>query len=249
MKDLELILRKIVAAGLLTKEQFEKAQEHARISGESIDKVLIKDGAISEEDLASAIAEKLGIPYMDLKDYLIDSETTKLIPEKLARDKNIIPLFKIGSTLTIAMSDPQDIMTIDEVRVRSGFDVEAILATDTVIRNAIEQFYGVTGNMEEVLDSIDKQRMDKIPDNVSAKVLEDLAQEAPVVKFVNLLIMEAVKSRASDIHIEPEEDKLRIRFRIDGFLHEISSPPKHIQSAIISRIKVLSKMDGKHFYS
>jgi len=243
MKDLELILKKLAAAGLLTKGQFEKSQEHARISGEAIDKVLIKDGVISEEKLASAIAEELGIPYMDLKDYLIDSETTKLIPEKLARDKNIIPLFKIGNTITIAMSDPQDIMTIDEVRVRSGFDVETVLATDTVIRNAIEQFYGVTGNMDEVLDSIDKQRMDRLPDNVSAKVLEDLAQEAPVVKFVNLLIMEAVKSRASDIHIEPEEDKLRIRFRIDGFLHEISSPPKHIQSAIISRIKVLSKMD------
>jgi len=243
MKDIELILERLIKTGMMTKEQLTKAQERAVISGASIDKVLVKDGVISEDDLANTIADELGLPFMDLKDYLIDADTIKLVPEKMARDKNIIPLFKIGNTLTLATTDPKDIMLLDEVRLKTGMDVEAVLATESSIRNSIEQFYGVTGSMEEVLESIDKQKLIRLPDNVSAKVLEDLAQEAPIVKFVNLLIMEAVKSRASDIHVEPEEDTLRIRFRIDGFMHEISSPAKHMQSAIISRIKVLSKMD------
>ncbi|PIY83824.1 MAG: type II secretion system protein GspE, partial [Candidatus Omnitrophica bacterium CG_4_10_14_0_8_um_filter_43_18] len=243
MKDIAVILERLLSSGLITKEQIVKAQEHSRISGATLDKVLIKDGMVSEEDFANTVADEIGIPFVDLKDYLIDTDTIKLVPEKLARDKNIIPLFRISNTLTVAMGDPEDIITIDELRLKTGFDIETVLATDSAIRSAIEQYYGVTGSMEDVLEAIDKHKLIKLPDNVSAKVLEDLAQEAPIVKFVNLLIMEAVKSRASDIHIEPEEDSLRIRFRIDGFLHEISSPSKNMQAAIISRIKVLSKMD------
>jgi len=243
MKDIAVILERLLSSGLITKEQIVKAQEHSRISGATLDKVLIKDGMVLEEDFANTVADEIGIPFVDLKDYLIDTDTIKLVPEKLARDKNIIPLFRISNTLTVAMGDPEDIITIDELRLKTGFDIETVLATDSAIRSAIEQYYGVTGSMEDVLEAIDKHKLIKLPDNVSAKVLEDLAQEAPIVKFVNLLIMEAVKSRASDIHIEPEEDSLRIRFRIDGFLHEISSPSKNMQAAIISRIKVLSKMD------
>jgi len=243
MKDIAVILERLLSSGLITKEQIVKAQEHSRISGATLDKVLIKDGMVLEEDFANTVADEIGIPFVDLKDYLIDTDTIKLVPEKLARDKNIIPLFRISNTLTVAMGDPEDIITIDELRLKTGFDIETVLATDSAIRSAIEQYYGVTGSMEDVLEAIDKHKLIKLPDNVSANVLEDLAQEAPIVKFVNLLIMEAVKSRASDIHIEPEEDSLRIRFRIDGFLHEISSPSKNMQAAIISRIKVLSKMD------
>jgi len=243
MKDIAVILERLLSSGLITKEQIVKAQEHSRISGATLDKVLIKDGMVLEEDFANTVADEIGIPFVDLKDYLIDTDTIKLVPEKLARDKNIIPLFRISNTLTVAMGDPEDIITIDELRLKTGFDIETVLATDSAIRSAIEQYYGVTGSMEDVLEAIDKHKLIKLPDNVSAKVLEDLAQEAPIVKFVNLLIMEAVKSRASDIHIEPEEDSLRIRFRIDGFLHEISSPSKNMQAAIISRIKVLSEMD------
>jgi len=243
MKDIAVILERLLSSGLITKEQIVKAQEHSRISGATLDKVLIKDGMVSEEDFANTVADEIGIPFVDLKDYLIDTDTIKLVPEKLARDKNIIPLFRISNTLTVAMGDPEDIITIDELRLKTGFDIETVLATDSAIRSAIEQYYGVTGSMEDVLEAIDKHKLIKLPDNVSANVLEDLAQEAPIVKFVNLLIIEAVKSRASDIHIEPEEDSLRIRFRIDGFLHEISSPSKNMQAAIISRIKVLSKMD------
>jgi len=243
MKDILPILERMANIGVITKEQLKSAQDQSRISGISIDKALIKDNVISEEDLVRAIADELGVPYMDLKDYLIDTDTVTLIPEKLAREKNLIPLFKIGNILTIAMYDPQDIIAIDEVRFKTGMDVEVVLSTDTSIKYAIEQFYGVTGTMEEVLDAMDKQKITKISEDIDATALEELAQEAPVVKFVNLLIMEAVKNRASDVHVEPEEERLRVRFRIDGVLHEISSPSKHIQAAIVSRIKILSKLD------
>lgn len=243
MKDIMPILERLVSIGVFTREQIKNAQNQSKMSGMPLEKVLVKDGIISEENLAQAIAEEFDLPFMDLKDYLIDVETLKLVPENLAKDKALIPLFKIGNTLTLAMSDPQDIIAIDEIRFKTQMDVEVVVATDSAINVAIEQCYGVTGSMEDVLNAIDKQKLPKTLEDAGAKTLEELAQEAPVVKFVNLLIMEAVKDRASDVHIEPEENRLRVRFRIDGVLHEISSPAKHIQPAIISRIKVLSKMD------
>lgn len=166
MKDIAVILERLLSSGLITKEQIVKAQEHSRISGATLDKVLIKDGMVSEEDFANTVADEIGIPFVDLKDYLIDTDTIKLVPEKLARDKNIIPLFRISNTLTVAMGDPEDIITIDELRLKTGFDIETVLATDSAIRSAIEQYYGVTGSMEDVLEAIDKHKLIKLPSHL-----------------------------------------------------------------------------------
>ncbi len=242
MINIDSVLERMVASGTLTIEQVKKAKEQVSISGISVDKILIKQGLISEEDIANVVAEEFGVPFIDLRTYLIDPDTVKLIPEKLSREKKIIPIFKIGKALTVATSDPQDVTVIDQIRLKTGLDVEFALASESAIENAIEQFYGVGGSIDEVVRGVDKQ-IASLPEEASGVMLEELAQEAPVVKLVNMLIMEAVKERASDIHIEPQENTVRIRFRIDGVLHEISSLSKRMQPTIISRIKVISKLD------
>lgn len=235
----EILLKR----GLLTGEQLNKAKEEARRTGSPLKQVLIKLNLVAEEDIASLVAEHMGVPYIDLSDYLIDPATLKLVPEALAKRYKLMPVFKVANTLTVAMADPQDLMAIDEIRLKSGCDVEPCLSGWGEIKDAIDQYYGVTGTMAEVIEGIDEEKMKRLPEEMEIEDLAAIAEEAPIIKLVNLLIMQAVKDRASDIHVEPDEDTLRTRFRVDGVLHEVSLSPKHLQPAIVSRIKILSKID------
>lgn len=235
---------KLLSSGLLTGEQLAKAKQESQKTGLLLEKAIIKLGFLTEEDVGGIIAEDIGVPFMDIKNYIVDPEVIKLVPEALAKKYNAIPLFKIQDTLTIAMINPSDIIAIDEIRLKSKAGVvEPVLATKSAIEQAIDQYYGTKGSLEDLIGQIDKTKFGKIPEEIGAKALQAIAQEAPIVKLVNLVIMQAVKDKASDIHIEPEEDTLRVRYRIDGALHEVSSPPKHLSSAIISRIKILAHMD------
>jgi type IV pilus assembly protein PilB len=182
--------------------------------------------------------------YIDLKDYLIDPEITKLIPEYLAKKYKAIPLFKIGDTLTVAMANPRDIMALDEIRMKCKIPmIEPVLSTDKAIITAIDQYYGVAGSFDDVVKSIDRVNLPPVTEGAETRVLAKAAEEAPVIKLVNLIFMRAIKEKASDIHIEPEEDKVRVRFRTDGILHEVMTTPKNLQSVILSRIKIISEMD------
>ena len=235
----------LLAKGLITQDQIERAREEMKKTGVSIERTLEKLGYISEEDIVNTIAESMRVLYIDLRDYLIDTDVIKYVPEDLARKHKVVPLFKIGDVLTIAMVNPRDIMALDEIRIKSKIPIiEPALSTEKDIHNAIDQYYGVTGSLDDVIKAIDKTRIPIITtDAQSSKVLTKVAEEAPVVKLVNLILMQAVKDKASDIHIEPAEDILRVRFRIDGILHEVLTPPKNLQSVIASRIKILAKMD------
>lgn len=234
----------LLKQGLITQEQIKKATDEKRKTGLSLEKSLTKLGFVTDEDIADAIARETGIPYMDLTDYLIDPAVLKYVPESIAKRYKIVPLFKIGDTLTCAMLNPRDIVAIDEVRLKSKVpNIEPVLATEAGIQKVIDSYYGVMGSMDDVIKKIDKEKLIGIGENAKESELVEIAEDAPVVKLVNLLITQAVKDRASDIHIEPEERLLRVRYRIDGVLQEIKTPPKHLQSAIVSRIKILSKMD------
>ncbi|MCK4463664.1 MAG: Flp pilus assembly complex ATPase component TadA, partial [Candidatus Omnitrophica bacterium] len=234
----------LLKQGLITQEQIKKATDEKRKTGLSLEKALIKLGFVTDEDIADAIARETGIPYMDLTDYLIDPAVLKYIPESIAKKYKIVPLFKIGDVLTCAMLNPRDIMAIDEVRLKSKVpNIEPVLATEAGIQKVIDSYYGVMGSVDDVIKKIDKEKLIGIGENAKESELIEIAEDAPIVKLVNFLITQAVKDRASDIHIEPDEHVLRIRYRIDGILHEIKTPPKHLQNAIVSRIKILSKMD------
>ncbi len=232
----------LIKKGIITEGQINKAKEEAMKTGMTTEKALEKLGFISEVDIATVYADSLGIPFIDLSDYLIDPEVIKLVPEAVANKYKAVPLFKIGSSLTVAMADPEDIAALDEIRIKSKFDiVEPVLSTPDMIQGVIDQYYGAIGSAEELVKGMTKEKMDASAKSV--KGLAGAAEEAPVIKLVNLIILQAVKDKASDVHIEPADDKVLIRFRIDGILHEVQQIPKHLQSALASRVKVMAKMD------
>lgn len=243
MEQIKLIIDDLIKKGIIADDQLKAAQEESKKRGLAIDKVLIQQGLIKEEDIVNIISEHMGIPFMNLSDYLIDSSVIELVPESISQKYNLIPIFKIGQTLTVAMANPQDINAIDQVSLKSKCDVEPVLATETAIRNAIDQYYGISGGVDEVIKQMNDAKKSSAMGAVSDRELAKLADNAPVVKLVNMIIMQAVKDKASDIHIEPDEKILRVRYRVDGILHEGPKPPKDLEAAIISRVKVLASMD------
>ncbi|PIP68663.1 MAG: type II secretion system protein GspE [Candidatus Omnitrophica bacterium CG_4_9_14_0_2_um_filter_42_8] len=240
-KSIEQIL---FEKAVITKEQLDKAMEESKKKGMSVGKVIVRSGMATEEAYAQAASEALDVPYVNLESYIIDTEVIKLIPEAMAQKYKAVPIFKIRDILTVAMVDPKDIVAIDDLSRKAKCDIEAMLSTESAIANAIEQYYGTSSSFDDVVKDIDKEnRFKSAGAEFDSTKLAEIAEEAPVIKLVNMIIMQAVKDKASDIHIEPEETRLAVRFRIDGILHEMFSPPKHLEPALMSRIKVLSKMD------
>jgi type IV pilus assembly protein PilB len=235
----------LVEQGIITQKVWEDAQAQEKSSGEPLRKVLIRQGLVSEEDMANFIAQQMDIPRIDLSNYLIDSKVIDLVPELLARKYQLVPILKIGKSLTCAMVDPLNIFALDEVRAKTGLSIEPAVATETEIKKALDQSYAVRGNMQDVINSMDQQKVGIVEkgEEVELTKLKGMVEEPPVIRLVNMMIMDAVKQGVSDVHIEPEEDKLRIRFRIDGVLRQEQAPPKHFQAAIISRVKVLAGLD------
>ena len=234
----------LVEKGLITEEQLRHAELEARASAKSMRRIIIETGLISEEDLTAFLSQQFDLPVVDLSNYLIDPETIDQIPESLARKHLLIPILRIGDNLTVAMVDPLDVFALDELHVKTGLNIEPVLATETEVKKSLNQHYGAKGTLEEVIDGLDREKLEVKPgQEMELKRLQVIADEPPVVRLVNMIIIEAARQGASDIHIEPEEDTLKIRFRIDGLLHERTGPPKYLQSAIISRIKVMAELD------
>lgn len=234
----------LVEKGLLTTEQLKGAEQQARTSSKPLRQILIKKGLISEEDLTAFLSQQFNLPQIDLSNYLVDPKIIDLVPENLARKHLLIPILKIAKSLTVAMVDPLDVFALDELRMKTGLEIDPALATETELKKAIDQHYRAKGTMEEVIGSLDRKELGlKAGQEPELKKLQGIVEEPPVIKLVNLMIIGAVRQGASDIHVEPEEDSLRIRFRVDGMLHEQTSPPKFLQSAIASRIKIMANLD------
>ena len=229
----------LIKQSLVTPDQVAKAKDEVKRTGIKIEKALEKLGFITQEEIAKAKADALGVPYMDLADYIIDAQMTKLVSEELAKKYKAVPLFKIKDTLTVAMVDPRDVEAIDNLRRVAKVDtVEAVLVSSKSIEYVLSSYYSEGASVEEIVKSIESKK------SFAAKgTLAEVAEEPPIIKLVNILFSDAVKDRASDIHVEPELDLVRVRYRIDGILHEIHELPKKLQSAIISRIKILAEMD------
>ncbi|MBI5873101.1 MAG: type II/IV secretion system protein [Candidatus Omnitrophica bacterium] len=235
METIDLLLKQ----GALTAEQVAKAREEVKRTGMKIEQALEKLGFINEEDIVKVKAESIGVLYMDLGNYLIDADLVRFIPEGLARKYKVAPVFKIANTLTVAMADPQDIEALDEIRKVSGIDdVETVMASGKGILRILDSYYGATGTIDEIVKVLEKENIAALKGKSA-----EAAEEPPIIKLVNLLIMEAVKSKVSDIHIEPEHEVVRVRYRIDGILREAHIFPSKLQQAVISRIKILSEMD------
>ncbi len=232
----------LIAKGLITTEQLNSALEEQTNSGGKLGQILIDRKLISEDELTEAISERLDIQKISLKSLVIDPRIISKVPVELARRYKLIPVFKIGDMMTIAMADPLNIIAIDELKYLTKCNIKRVIASSNEIATAIDEYYSVADSMNDVIGEYPGagEKGNTIIPLVDPTVI---GQETPVIRLVNLLITTAVKARASDIHIEPDENALRIRYRINGIMKKEASPPKNLQSEIISRIKVAANMD------
>jgi type IV pilus assembly protein PilB len=237
----------LVRENLISLQQLQKAQDEQRKTGGRIGSLLVKQGAIAEHDLTNFLSKQYGVPAISLKDFDIDPEVLKLVPKATAEKHQVVPVNRAGSSLIVAMSDPSNIFAIDDVKFLTGYNVEVVVASEQAIKEAIERYYAEKGpDLDEVMSGFDDSEVSIVEsegDDVNVVDLEKSAEEAPVVKLVNLILLDAIKKGASDIHIEPYEKDFRVRFRIDGVLYEVMKPPIKLRNAIISRLKIMSELD------
>jgi type IV pilus assembly protein PilB len=237
----------LVRENLISLQQLQKAQDEQRKTGGRIGSLLVKQGAIAETELTGFLSKQYGVPAISLKDFDIDEEVLKLIPRVTAEKHQVIPVNRAGSSLIVAMSDPSNIFAIDDVKFLTGYNVEVVVASEQAIREAIEKYYAEKGpDLDEVMQGFDDSEVSIVEndgDDMNVVDLEKSAGDAPVVKLVNLILLDAIKKGASDIHIEPYEKDFRVRFRIDGVMYEVMRPPMKLRSAITSRLKIMSELD------
>ncbi len=237
----------LVRENLISLQQLQKAQEEQKKTGGRIGSLLVRQGAIGEQDLTSFLSKQYGVPAISLKDFDIDDDVVKLVPRATAEKHQILPVNRAGSSLIIAMSDPSNIFAIDDIKFLTGYNVEVVVASEQAIKEGIEKYYAEKGpSYDELMQGFDDTEVSLVEDagdDVSALDLEKSAEEAPVVKLVNLILIDAIKKGASDIHVEPYEKDFRVRFRIDGVLYEVMKPPMKLRAAIISRLKIMSSLD------
>ncbi len=237
----------LVRENLISLQQLQKAQEEQRRGGGRIGSLLVKQGAIAEHDLTNFLSKQYGVPAISLKDFDVDADVIKLIPRAAAEKHQVVPVNRAGSSLIIAMSDPSNIFAIDDIKFLTGYNVEVVVASEQAIREAIEKYYSEKGpSYDELMQGFDDSEVALVEsdgDDMNVVDLEKSAEEAPVVKLVNLILLDAIKKGASDIHVEPYEKDFRVRFRIDGVLYEVMKPPMKLRSAIISRLKIMASLD------
>ncbi len=231
--------------GDLGADQLAQALEQQREQGGALSSHLVKLGFITEEKLLSYLQREYRLPVVDLGSLEVPREVLALIPQALVVKHHLIPTSLVRSTLTLAMADPSNLMAINEVKFLTGYDVKVAVAAPAALQAAVERYYATDTNYDEVLSQLGNENVEVVRDDdeVDLQELERATEEAPVVRLVNALLTDAIRKRASDIHIEPYEKILRVRFRIDGVLYEIMQPPLRLKNAITSRIKVMANLD------
>ena len=245
----------LVKAGLITSSQLEKAISVQRQEGGRLGEVLVKLGFVKEEQVVSLLGEQLGIPYFTLGTGMlkpaVDQNLEQLIPQDFAMKNSVLPLSRTLRSLTVAMADPLDLILVDNLKKLSGCEINPVIATKADINKTIEEFYGKSTMLKEaveasydIITTVTGLEDGELADQeLSLDKLVARAEEAPVVKLVDLIIRQAIDERASDIHIEPFKERICLRYRIDGKLYEIPPPARHLHLPIISRIKILAKLD------
>ncbi len=233
-------------------KKFEAAVKLQKKKGGGLGKILIETGVINQKDFMLLLSGQLNIPPLNLTRYKLDPALFELFAEDIIRDYKIIPISKIGDVLTVAMSDPLDASILDKLKAVTGYNIKMILATEDDIKLAIDNFYSGRGfDFKKTIDEMSESGVGLVEltvDQNEAEKLEisqiiDKVKLPPIIKIVNLILIEALKRRASDIHIEPTERSLRVRYRVDGVLHESLNLPKKSQNAIIARLKILSNLE------
>jgi type IV pilus assembly protein PilB len=236
--DEERIVAKFLERGLIDQDQLAAAEKSG---SHPIYNSFIELGVLSKDQVYEVIADELGVAYIDLDNFTIEEEQFRLISEEIARKFTVIPVFSMDKSLGLAMADPRNVEAIDRVSQFTGLSVDPYLSAEEDILKIIDAQFVQLGSVADMIEDLEVTRLQDEEEEIPE--LKDLSDEAPITKLVNLIFAQAVRDGASDIHIEPDEHVLRIRFRIDGILYEVPSPPKHLKAAITSRIKVMSNMN------
>jgi len=230
--------------GCVSADDINMALEAQQATGKKIGEILVEQGTVSDIDVTRALAEQFEIEMVDIEGMDIAREVVEMVPGELAQEHNIVPIDMNDGVLTVAMSDPLDLFTLDNLRFVINCPVECVLATADAIKRALAKYYGLSDDqVTDMLQQFTEQDIDVVPTGAEVAEQETGDDDAPVIRLVTMVIMEAVRSRASDIHIEPLASRLRIRYRIDGVCYEVESPPQRLTGAVISRIKIMSGMD------
>ena len=240
----------LIRDNLITESDLEKALHEQKKSGGELSKILINLNLISEDDLARVLSEGLGIPPIDISRMRINSDVIKVIPQALAVKNQIMPISKIGNNLTIAMADPMNIFVIDNLKAFTGLNIVPIIGTSTQILQTIEKCYAseekedtIEGIIQDIRESEDLELIKDVHGDQDNIAVEDLTQDAPMIKLTDTIVQQAVMAKASDVFVEPMESTLRIRYRVDGVIREIDQMAKAFHLPIVSRIKVISNLD------
>ena len=246
----------------ITPEQLQEALNAQKATGGKLGSNLVKLGFVADEEITAILSRQYGVPSISLEDFEIDAAVIKLVPFETAQKYQVLPLNRSGATLTIAMTDPTNVFAMDDIKFMTGYNVEPVVASESAVLAAIAKYYsqggrnGNNGNGQPSALDFANQAMQDLPlvDASDVEVLEELeeisvealarqGEEAPVIRLVNVMLMSAISRGASDIHIEPYEKELRIRYRIDGVLYNIMAPPLKLRDPIVSRVKIMAKLD------
>ncbi len=230
----------------ITPSQLEEALKIQKETGERLGVILEKMGSVKTKEVYQALAEQLGALFIELDNYLIDPQVVSLLPEKFCRERQVIPVGEENGALILAMANPADVVTIDRARLMTGKEIKPAIAPLEEIERIINTYFGAKESVDEILREVEEKEgafLEEETKEVEIGQLKALGEEAPIIQAVNTFILQAIRAGASDIHLEPQDKEVRIRFRIDGILHDVSSTSSRVHPALVSRIKILSRMD------
>ena len=241
----------LVKEKVITQEQLEAALKTQKETNARLGSVLVKLGYMSDDDVTNFLSRQYGVPAINLSYFEIDAAVVKLIPQETAKRYQILPLSRVGASLTIAMVDPTNVFAMDDIKFMTGFNIEPVVASESAILEGIEKAYGSAQeeDLEKVMQSVGgdgrsrRRAAGAKKTSMALSELEKATEDAPVVKLVNMVLIDAMKRGASDIHIEPYEKNYRIRFRIDGMLQEVMRPNLKLKDPLTSRVKILAKLN------
>ncbi|MDA8234974.1 MAG: ATPase, T2SS/T4P/T4SS family [Clostridia bacterium] len=233
----------LVEAGLISGEQLAAALENHGQTRQRLGKILVNQGLVGGNGVSKVLARQLGLDYLDLEQVVIPGEIARLVPEAMAQWHKVIPVGRTAEKVILAMADPLDVFAMDDVRLVTGLDVEPVVATEDGIEEAIARYFAFQESVEEIIRDFRQERFGDGDDPLGVEGLRAMVEDAPVVKFVNSFIIRAVLNRASDIHVEPGEKEVRVRYRIDGRLFDLMQSPKAMQAPVVSRLKIMAGLD------
>jgi type IV pilus assembly protein PilB len=237
----------LVTNNLITREQLAKALEEQKMSGGQarLGTILVKQNLISEQNLTAFLSKQYGVPTVNLSSYEVDPAVIKIIQAEVVQKYHLVPINRAGSTLIVAVTDPSNLFAIEDIKFMTGYNVEMVIASESDIKAAIDKYYDQSASLADVMGDMNLEDMEvvDVEEEVDISSMERATEDAPVVRMVNAILQDAIKKKASDIHIEPYEKLFRVRYRIDGVLYEAMKPPLKLKNAITSRIKIMAELD------